>query len=593
MNVSNIELAALASGAAGILFALVSAGGMARKSVGSPEIQVVMKAIREGTRAFLKRQYATVAIVASVLALVLTQLGTWTANGFIVGVVASALAGYVGMVTAVGANARTAEAARNGLGAALSTAFRSGTVTGLLVGGLALSTVAGYYALTSAVASLDAVPGALLGLALGGSLMSVFARVTGGVCGQAAAVGAGMVEGADTVVRRSDPNNAATVADYVGANIGHAAGMAADLYETYTLALVAAMLLAKGAFGADSPWIEFPLLIASLALVASLAGICFVRLGKSRYVMGALYRSVIVTVILAGVGLYYASEWFVGLPGVQPAFSVLSLFAVACVGLVLAGSNIAAAEYLTSKSFSAVRRIAAASRDGHATNVIAGLAAGLKSTALPIIVLCAAFAGPYYLGGGFAGHASTGLFAVGLAAVAMSSLGSLMVAIDGYSVVATAAHGIAEMADLPEEVRQSTASLDAAGHTTRAVVQGYAIGAGGLAVLALFAEYSRSFGVPLAIDLSSPVVLISLFVGGLLPYLFGALALVAVGCAAALLAKEANRQLGAVGGFGSMAAPQYGRCMDVAVRSAIRRTMLLVLLPLSIPLAVGLMGEIG
>ncbi|QJD30639.1 sodium/proton-translocating pyrophosphatase [Methylococcus geothermalis] len=561
MNVSNIATFALASGAAGIVCALLNAGGILRKSAGSPDIQALTRAIQDGTRAFMKRQYVALAVVGSLLALALTKFGAWTANGFIAGVVASALAGYIGLAISVRADARTADAASAGLGAALSMAFRSGTATGLLVAGLALSTVAGYYVLTLSLGTPDDVHGGLLGLALGGSLMSVFARTVGGVWAKAAGGYAG-----DLVGREA--KEAAAIGGCVGATAGHAAGTAADVFETFTVALVAAVLLARSVFGADSPWAEFPLLVAGLVLAASLGGACFVRLGKSRYLVGALYRGVVVTVILAGVGLYYGSEWFLGLPAVQPAFSVLNLFSAACTGLVLAGLNIVAAEYHTSKSFGFAKRIAAASRGGPATNVVAGLAAGLKSTGWSIAILCAAFVSPYSLGGGFSGHEGTGLFAVGLAAVAMASLGGVMVAIDGYGIAAQAAHGIAETAGLPDEVRQATASLDAAGQATRPVVQGYAVGAGGLAMLALFAEYSRCFSVPLALNLSDPVVLTGLFAGGLMPYLLGSVSLGAVGSVSGETGKGAN----------------------ATVRGAFKRALILVLVPLAVPLLVGLGG---
>ncbi|MDF9393290.1 MULTISPECIES: sodium/proton-translocating pyrophosphatase [Methylococcus] len=557
MTVSNIVVFALGSGAAGVACALLNAGGALRRSAGSAEVQAVARAIQEGTEVFLKRQYLAVAVFGSLLALALTRLGVWTANGFIAGIVASALAGYIGLAVSVRAEARTADTAGEGLGAALATAFRSGTTMGLLVAGLALSAVAGYYALALSMGTPDDVHGGLLGLALGGSLMSVFARTVGG--GWAKTAGGPLAQAT---------SGAAALGDYVGAHAGHAAGIAADVFETLTLALVAAMLLARSVFGADSPWVEFPLLVAGFVVAASLAGACFVRLGKSRYLVGALYRSVVVTMILAGVSLYYASEWFLGLPAVQPAFSVLNLFSATCTGLALAGLNVAAAEYHTSKSFDFARRIAAASRGGPATNVVAGLAAGLKSTGWAIALLCAAFIAPYYLGGGFSGHEGTGLFAVGLAAVAMASLGGVMVAIDGYGIAAEAAHGIAETAGLPDEVRQATASLDAAGRATRPVVQGYAVGAGGLAMLALFAEYSKCFSIPLVLNLSDPVVLTGLFAGGLMPYLLGSVSLGAIGKVAAGPGGQAN----------------------ATMRAVFRRASILVLLPLAVPLLVGFGG---
>ncbi|MBP1725977.1 MAG: V-type H(+)-translocating pyrophosphatase, partial [Deltaproteobacteria bacterium] len=512
---------ALACGALGVVYALITASWVAKQSAGSEKMIFISDAIKEGAMAFLNREYKTVAVVAVVLAALLTFLGIWTAVGFIIGTFGSALTGYLGMMVSVKANVRTTEAAKQGLQPALSLAFKGGSVTGVMVVGLGLLGVAGYYLFVRSVAPVDDAFHALVGLGFGCSLMSVFARIAGGIYTKAADVGADLVGKVEAGIPEDDPRNAAVIADNVGDNVGDCAGMAADLYETYTVTLVAAMLLAKTVFSAESMWVQFPLLIGGISIVASIIGTYFVRLGKSQYIMGALYKGLAVSGVLAAIAFFFASQWFLGLPNVEPAFTATGVFTTALIGLALTGLIVMITEYFTSKSFAPVKHIAAASVTGHGTNVIAGLAVSMKSTALPALVICGAIMWAYWLGGGLSGNPGGGLFAIALSAVAMLSMTGIVVAIDSYGPITDNAGGIAEMAGLPPEVRAVTDPLDAVGNTTKAVTKGYAIGSAALAALVLFAEYSRSFGTGLAFDLADPKVLIGLFIGGLLPFLFG------------------------------------------------------------------------
>jgi K(+)-stimulated pyrophosphate-energized sodium pump len=588
MNASIIILFALACGGLGVLYALATAAWVAKQSAGSEKMQQISEAIREGATAFLNREYKTVAIVAVIIAALLTYLGKWTAIGFVIGTVGSALAGYIGMMVTVKANVRTTEAAKQGLQSALNVAFKGGSVTGLMVVGLGLLGVAGYYMLAKSMAPVDEAFHALVGLGFGCSLMSVFARIAGGIYTKAADVGADLVGKVEAGIPEDDPRNAAVIADNVGDNVGDCAGMAADLYETYTVTLVAAMLLAKTVFGAESMWVEFPLLIGGISIVASIVGTYFVRLGKSQYIMGALYKGLAVSGILAAVAFYFASQWFLKLPGVEPAFTAVGVFTTAVIGLVLTGLIVVITEYFTSKSFAPVKSIANASVTGHGTNVIAGLAVSMKSTGAPALVICGAIIWAYALGGGFAGNAGGGLFAIALSAVAMLSMTGIVVAIDSYGPITDNAGGIAEMAELPDSVRAVTDPLDAVGNTTKAVTKGYAIGSAGLAALVLFAEYSRSFPSEVLFDLSNPKVLVGLFIGGLLPYFFGALLMEAVGKAAGGVVEEVRRQFREIPGImEGTAKPEYGKCVDIVTKSAIKQMMLPALIPVAAPVIVG------
>ncbi|MGV8074406.1 MAG: sodium-translocating pyrophosphatase [Syntrophobacteraceae bacterium] len=596
MKVSQIVLFALGCGGLGVVYALITAAWVSKQSAGSEKMQQISEAIREGATAFLNREYKTVAIVAIVLAVALTYLGKWTAIGFVLGTFGSALAGYIGMMVTVKANVRTTEAAKQGLQEALSVAFKGGSVTGVMVVGLGLLGVAGYYAVVRKFAPVDEAFHALVGLGFGCSLMSVFARIAGGIYTKAADVGADLVGKVEAGIPEDDPRNPAVIADNVGDNVGDCAGMAADLYETYTVTLVAAMLLAKTVFNADSLWVEFPLLIGGISIVASVIGTYFVRLGKNQYIMGALYKGLAVAGVLAAIAFYFVTDWFLKLPAVakhvsgQPEFTAMSVFMTAVIGLALTGLIVMITEYFTSQSFNPVKHIAAASQTGHGTNVIAGLAVSMKSTGAPALVICGAILWAYSLGGGFAGNAGGGLFAIALSAVAMLSMTGIVVAIDSYGPITDNAGGIAEMAELPDSVRAITDPLDAVGNTTKAVTKGYAIGSAALAALVLFAEYSRSFGegTVVGFDLSNPLVLVGLFIGGLLPYYFGSLLMEAVGKAAGGVVEEVRRQFREIPGImEGTGRPEYGKCVDIVTKSAIKQMMLPALIPVAAPVVVG------
>ncbi len=590
---SNIILFALGCGVIGILYSLITASWVLKQDKGSDRMQAISDAVREGASAFLAREYKTVAVVGVVIAGLLFFLGTWTAIGFVIGAVGSALAGYIGMMVTVRSNVRTTQAAYKGLAAALSVAFKGGSVTGIMVVGLGIIGLAGYYFFAKSYAGENAFH-ALVGLGFGCSLMSVFARIAGGIYTKAADVGADLVGKVEAGIPEDDPRNPAVIADNVGDNVGDCAGMAADLYETYTVTLVAAMLLARTAFGADSPWVEFPLLIGGISIIASVIGTYFVRLGKSQYIMGALYKGLAVSGILAAIAFYLVAGWFLGLPGVTPAFTQMGVFTTALIGLLLTGLIVMITEYFTSTSFPPVKHIARASLTGHGTNVIAGLAVSMKATGMPVIVICGAILWAFYIGaGGFVNitpeQAVAGLFAIALSAVSMLSMTGIVVAIDSYGPITDNAGGIAEMAELPKEIREITDPLDAVGNTTKAVTKGYAIGSAGLAALVLFAEYSRSFGATLAFDLSNPLVLVGLFIGGLLPYYFGSLLMEAVGKAAGSIVEEVRRQFREIPGIMEYKAkPEYGKCVDIVTKGAIRQMMLPALIPVATPIFVGL-----
>lgn len=592
---SSIILFALICGGLGVLYSLYTAAWVTKQSAGNERMKEISDAIREGATAFLSREYKTVAVVAVILFIIIAAipaLGIWTAIGFLVGTVGSALAGYIGMVVTVRANVRTTEAARRGIQAALSVAFKGGSVTGIMVVGLGLLGLTGYYLIANSFApDKETVFHALIGLGFGCSLMSVFARIAGGIYTKAADVGADLVGKVEAGIPEDDPRNPAVIADNVGDNVGDCAGMAADLYETYTVTMVAAMLLAKTIFGAESAWIEFPLLIGGISIVASIIGTFFVRMGKSQYIMGALYKGLAVSGILAAIAFYFVSERFIsGLVGKDAGvFTASGVFMTAVIGLVLTGLIVMITEYFTSKSFGPVKHIAAASQTGHGTNVIAGLAVSMKSTAWPALVISGAIIWAYSLGGGFAGNPGGGLFAIALSAVAMLSMTGIVVAIDSYGPITDNAGGIAEMAELPESVRAVTDPLDAVGNTTKAVTKGYAIGSAGLAALVLFAEYSRSFGGTIAFDLSNPMIIVGLFIGGLLPYYFGSLLMEAVGKAAGSVVEEVRRQFRTIPGImEGTAKPEYGTCVDIVTKGAIREMMLPALIPVVAPIVVGL-----
>jgi K(+)-stimulated pyrophosphate-energized sodium pump len=596
---SNTILFALICGVAGVIYGIVTALWVNKQDAGSTKMQEISAAVKEGAYAFVAREYKTVAIVAVILVIILgVVLGPWIAIGFVIGTVGSALAGFIGMWVTVRANVRTAAAASKGLQAALSLAFKGGSVTGIMVVGLGIIGLAGFYFIAKTVAPEQAFH-ALVGLGFGCSLMSVFARIAGGIYTKAADVGADLVGKVEKNIPEDDPRNPAVIADNVGDNVGDCAGMAADLYETYTVTLVAAMLLARTVFGEGSSWIEFPLMLGGVSIIASIIGTYAVKLGKNNYIMGALYKGLAVAGVIAAVVFYIVSAKFIaGLTGADAGvFTANTVFLTALIGLVLTGLIVVITEYFTAKEYSPVQHIAKASLTGHGTNVIAGLAVSMKSTGAPVIVIVASILGAYYLGGGFAGNPGGGLFAIALSAVSMLSMTGIVVAIDSYGPITDNAGGIAEMSGLPQAVRDITDPLDAVGNTTKAVTKGYAIGSAALAALVLFAEYSRSFGVDamtkqslLKFDLSNPMVLAGLFIGGLLPYYFGSLLMESVGKAAGGVVEEVRRQFREIKGImEGTGKPEYGKCVDIVTKSAIREMMIPALLPVVVPVAVGLL----
>src|SRR5512143_1796471 len=596
---SNTILFALVCGVVGVIYGIVTAAWVNKQDSGNQKMIDISNGVKEGANAFLAREYKTVAMVAIVLIIILAfvpALGMWAAAGFIVGTVGSALAGFIGMWVSLRANVRTAAAASKGLQAALSLAFKGGSVTGIMVVGLGIIGLAGFYLIAKTFAPAEQVSTALVGLGFGCSLMSVFARIAGGIYTKAADVGADLVGKVEAGIPEDDPRNPAVIADNVGDNVGDCAGMAADLYETYTVTLVAAMLLAKTVFGVGSDWIEFPMLLGGISIIASIIGTFAVRLGKSQYIMGALYKGLAVAGVLAAIVFYFVTGEFLKGASAQASvaahasFTQMNVFLMALIGLALTGLIVVITEYFTASQYPPVKHIAKASLTGHGTNVIAGLAVSMKSTAAPVIVIVASILGAYSLGGGFAGDAAGGLFAIALSAVSMLSMTGIVVAIDSYGPITDNAGGIAEMSGLPEEIRNITDPLDAVGNTTKAVTKGYAIGSAGLAALVLFAEYSRSFETTILFDLSNPMVLAGLFIGGLLPYYFGSLLMESVGKAAGGVVEEVRRQFREIKGImEGTGKPEYGKCVDIVTKSAIREMMLPALLPVVVPVVVGLL----
>ena len=593
---SNTILFALVCGVAGVIYGIITAIWVNKQDAGNQKMIDISNAVKEGANAFLAREYKTVAVVAAVLVIVLAftpKLGMWAAAGFIIGTVGSALAGFIGMWVSLRANVRTAAAASKGLQAALSLAFKGGSVTGIMVVGLGIIGLAGFYFIAKSMAPTEEVSTALIGLGFGCSLMSVFARIAGGIYTKAADVGADLVGKVEKNIPEDDPRNPAVIADNVGDNVGDCAGMAADLYETYTVTLVAAMLLAKTVFGNSSPWIEFPLMLGGVSIIASIIGTYAVKLGKNNYIMGALYKGLAVAGVIAAVAFYFVSKSFIeGLGANAGVFTANTVFFISLIGLALTGLIVWITEYFTAKEYAPVQHIAQASLTGHGTNVIAGLAVSMKSTSAPVLVIVASILGAYWLGGGFSGQANAaagGIFAIALAAVSMLSMTGIVVAIDSYGPITDNAGGVAEMAGLPKEIRDITDPLDAVGNTTKAVTKGYAIGSAALAALVLFSEYSRSFGKEIFFDLSNPMVLCGLFIGGLLPYYFGALLMESVAKAAGGVVEEVRRQFrdikGIMEGTGK---PEYGKCVDIVTKSAIHEMMLPALLPVVVPVLVGL-----
>jgi len=589
---STIVLISLVCGALGVAYALMTAAWVSKQDAGNERMQEISAAVAEGAKAFLAREYKTVAAVGVVVMIIMAvaKFSAPTIIGFAIGAIGSALAGYIGMMISVRANVRTAQAATKGIQAALNVAFKGGSVTGIMVVGLGLLGIAAFYAvIKSKVGGAEALH-ALIGLGFGCSLMSVFARIAGGIYTKAADVGADIVGKVEAGIPEDDPRNPAVIADNVGDNVGDCAGMAADLYETYTVTLVAAMLLASSVFGVKSLWVEFPLLLGAISIIASIIGTYFVKLGSSNYIMGALYKGLGVSALLALGGFYFGTKWFMGLPGLEPFISVGAIWQTALIGVLLTALIVIITEYFTGM-YGPVKGIAQASTTGGGTNVIAGLAVSMKATVWPVVIIAGAILWGYKLGGGFDGNLIRGLFAIALSAVSMLSMTGIVVAIDSYGPITDNAGGIAEMAELPEEIRNITDPLDAVGNTTKAVTKGYAIGSAALAALVLFAEYSAKLtemGKATVFKLSDPTVLVGLFIGGMASYYFAALLMEAVGKAAGGVVDEVRRQFKAFPGImDGTQKPEYGKCVDIVTKSAIRQMIVPALIPVVTPIVVG------